>query len=171
MRAMMRCLAAAVLVPLAACGEAPGGPPQVGGQMPAYEARTLEGEPAALASLRGNPVLLNVWATWCHPCREEIPALEELHREYGPRGLEVLGVSIDQGQQQAKIREFLGEFGATYPSWHDRDNEISTSFALMGVPSTFLVGADGELLWKHVGPVKADDAELRRLIEGALTGE
>ena len=160
-------LSAALL--LAACGEAKaGGPVKVGGEAPAYAAETLDGERTALAGLRGRPVLLNVWATWCHPCRQEIPALEELHRTYAPRGLQVIGVSIDQGDQEQGIREFLQEFGASYPIWLDPDGEIQAAYSTMGVPNTFLIGPDGRLLWKHVGPVTADDAELRRLIEKSL---
>src|SRR5688500_14070242 len=93
---LVHILPAALL--LAACGDAPaGGPVKVGAEAPAYAAETLDGERAALAQMRGRPVLLNVWATWCHPCRQEVPALEQLHRTYAPRGLQVIGVSIDQG--------------------------------------------------------------------------
>lgn len=160
---------AAVALLLAACGEAPaGGPVRVGAAAPAYAAETLDGERAGLAQLRGKPVLLNVWATWCHPCRQEIPALEQLHRTYGPRGLQVIGVSIDAGDQEQGIREFLGEYGASYPVWLDPDSEITTAFSTMGVPNTFLIGPDGQVLWKHVGPVTADNAELLRLIERSL---
>ncbi len=160
-------LSAALL--LAACGDVPrGGPVQVGQAAPAYEARTLDGKPGTLAQLRGKPVLLNVWATWCHPCRQEVPALEQLHQAYGPRGLEVVGVSIDQGDQEQGIREFMREYRASYPVWLDPDGAVTTVFSTMGVPNTFLIGPDGDVLWKHVGPVKADDAELRRLIEESL---
>lgn len=161
-------LAAAALL-LAACGDAPGGGPvKVGAEAPAYAAETLDGQRMGLAQLRGKPVLLNVWATWCHPCRQEIPALEQLHRTYGPRGLQVIGVSIDAGDQQQGIREFLGEYGASYPVWLDPDSEITTAFSTMGVPNTFLIGPEGQVLWKHVGPVTADNAELLRLIERSL---
>jgi cytochrome c biogenesis protein CcmG, thiol:disulfide interchange protein DsbE len=164
---ILRTACAALL--LAACGEnAPGGPAKVGAEAPAYAAETLDGERASLALLRGRPVLLNVWATWCHPCRQEIPALEQLHQTYGARGLHVVGVSIDQGDQEQGIREFLQEYGASYAIWLDPDGEITTTYSTMGVPNTFLIGPDGTLLWKHVGPVTADDAELRALIEKSL---
>ena len=162
------CTLSTVLL-LAACGEMrQGGPVRVGDAAPAYAAETLDGERMALERLRGRPVLLNVWATWCHPCREEIPALEQLHRAYAPRGLEVVGVSIDQGGQQQAIREFLAEFGASYPIWLDPDGDIQSTYSTIGVPTTFLIGPEGKVLWRHVGPVRADDAELRRLIEESL---
>lgn len=161
-----RIILAALL--LAACGDAPGGPVKTGAEAPSYAAESLDGERTSLAQLRGRPVLLNVWATWCHPCRQEIPALEQLHQTYGPRGLHVVGVSIDQGDQEQGIREFLQEYGASYPIWLDPDGEITTAYSTMGVPNTFLIGPDGTLLWKHVGPVTADNAELRALIEKSL---
>ena len=164
---ILRTSLAAVL--LAGCGDAPGGGPvRVGKAAPAFAAETLDGERSALSQMRGKPVLLNVWATWCHPCRQEIPALEELHKAYGPRGLQVVGVSIDQGDQEQGIREFMQEYGASYPVWLDPDSEVTALFGTVGVPNTFLIGPQGEVLWKHVGPVKADDAELRRLIEESL---
>ena len=163
---ILRTACAALL--LAACGDAPGGPVKVGAEAPAFAAETLDGERASLALLRGRPVLLNVWATWCHPCRQEIPALEQLHQAYGTRGLHVVGVSIDQGDQEQGIREFLQEYGASYAVWLDPDGEITTTYSTMGVPNTFLIGPDGTLLWKHVGPVTADNAELRALIENSL---
>lgn len=154
---------------LAACGDAPaGGPVRVGNEAPAYAAETLDGHRTGLVQLRGKPVLLNVWATWCKPCQQEIPALEQLHRTYGTRGLQVIGVSIDAGDQQQAIREFVAAYGASYPIWLDPDSEVTAAFSTMGVPNTFLIGPDGQVLWKHVGPVTADNPELRRLIERSL---
>ena len=155
---------------LQACGDAARrmGAVQVGDPVPAYSARTLEGEPASLAEYEGRPVLLNVWATWCHPCREEIPALETLHGEYAPRGLSIIGVSIDQRGEERGIREFLEEYGASYPIWLDPAGDVQGTFSIVGVPTTYLIAPDGTVLWKHVGPVRADDAELRRLIEQSL---
>ena len=167
MRLPWRSGLAGVLLLSAACGDVPG-TVQVGAPAPAYAATRLEGGPASLAELRGRPVLMNVWATWCHPCREEMPALEQIHRTYAPRGLQVLGVSIDQGGQERAIRAFLAEFGVTYAQWLDPEGEVQSIYSTIGVPNTFLIAADGTLLWKHVGPLTADDPTLRGHIEGAL---
>ena len=156
-----------LLLILAACGEAPGGAPAVGRPAPEFAAVALEGaRPVSLQALRGRPVLLNVWATWCHPCRQEIPALQKIHRTR--RGLEVVGVSIDEPGQDDEIRAFLRRYGATYPIWLDPDDRVSSTFATVGVPTTFLIGADGTLLWKHVGPVSAEDPGLVRALAAAL---
>ena len=159
---------AAALV-LAACRE--GGAPRVpqgGDEAPAYAAESIDGKPVSLAGLRGSPVLLNVWATWCIPCRQELPDLQKLHEENAARGLVIVGVSVDVAGQEADVREFAREHGVTYPIWLDPQERVSSAFATVGVPTTVLIGPDGTLLWRHVGPVKADDPELRRLIEQSL---
>ncbi|HEY7767615.1 TlpA disulfide reductase family protein [Longimicrobium sp.] len=164
---MMKVLSAAVVL-LAACGDAPPGTVAVGKPAPPYVAQVLDGDRTSLADLQGRPVLLNVWATWCGPCQKEIPALEALHREYGPRGLRVVGVSIDQASEQQAIREFMQEHGVSFDVWLDPSGDVTSQFSMVGVPNTFLIGADGTLLWKKVGPVHATDNELRGLIEKSL---
>ncbi|HEX8358668.1 MAG TPA: TlpA disulfide reductase family protein [Longimicrobium sp.] len=159
---------APLLILLASCDAARGGPPAVGKPAPEFEAVALEGaRPVSLKALRGRPVLLNVWATWCHPCRQEIPALQKIHQTR--KGLEVVGVSIDEPGQDAEIRSFLRQYGATYPVWLDPDDRVASTFATVGVPTTFLIGADGTLLWKHVGPVSAEDPVLGRALDTALS--
>jgi peroxiredoxin len=151
------------------CGaEGRRGPVAVGDAAPAYAARDLDGGERSLEELRGSPVLLNAWATWCAPCRVEMPALQTLHETYGPRGLAVVGVSIDGAGEREAIREFLREFGATFSIWWDPDATLQSRFGFPGIPTTYLIGADGAVLWRHLGPVRADDARLLALIEEAL---
>lgn len=164
---MMKVLSAAVVL-LAACGDAAPGTVAVGKPAPPYVAQALDGDRTSLADLQGRPVLLNVWATWCGPCKQEIPALEALHREYGAKGLRVVGVSIDQASEQQAIREFIQEYGVSFDVWLDPSGDVTSQFSMIGVPNTFLIGPDGTLLWKKVGPVHATDAELRGLIEKSL---
>lgn len=143
-------------------------PAAVGSPAPSYEATTLAGDSVSLAELRGKVVLLNIWATWCHPCRTEIPALQEIHERYANRGLELVGVSIDARGERDAIRSFASDFGVTYPIWHDPEGRVSTTFRSIGVPSTYLIDREGELVWKHLGPVEADDASLIAALERAL---
>ncbi|MEW5927625.1 MAG: TlpA disulfide reductase family protein [Gemmatimonadota bacterium] len=169
MRAPLRAGAAALLLALAACGgEGRVAPPEVGNPAPAYAATAMSGDSVSLAALRGRVVLLNVWATWCHPCREEIPALQQLHEEYAPRGLALVGVSVDNRADRAAVADFAHEYGMTYAVWLDPDERVASTFRTLGVPSTFLIGRDGTILWKHVGPVNAQDPELVRLLGEAL---
>lgn len=151
------------------CGEqGPRPPSSVGERAPAYAAEALSGDSVSLEQLRGKVVLLNVWATWCDPCREEIPALQELHEAHADEGLRVVGVSVDAEGEQESVRSFAKEFGMTYDVWLDPDQRVSDIFRLRGVPSTFLIGPEGELLWKHLGPVRTDDPALQSALRQAL---
>lgn len=155
-----------------ACGggdAAPATKLAVGAPAPAYSAFKMDGTPVALADLKGEAVLLNVWATWCKPCREEIPALDSLHREFGPRGFRVVGVSIDVITDTTEIAGFARELGASYDLWLDPDDKVSTTFRAIGVPSTALIDRNGVLRWRHMGPVRANDPALRALLDSVLT--
>lgn len=140
----------------------------VGAPAPAYEATTLDGAPVSLADQRGQVVLLNIWATWCKPCRQEIPALDTLFRRHAAEGLVVAGVSIDVQGDARSIGGFARDLGASYPLWHDPDDRVSTTFLAIGVPASYLIGRDGTLRWRHVGPVTADDAALTGALRTAL---
>ena len=122
----------------------------------------------SLASLRGKVVLLNIWATWCHPCRAEIPELRALHERYQSRGLELVGVSVDGEGNDDVIREFMKEFSMNFSVWRDPDERVSTRFLTIGVPTTFLIDRQGVLRWKHIGPMAKNDSTLRIAVEHAL---
>lgn len=149
-------------------GSTPAPSGQLGATAPNLEAKTLDGAPVSLASLAGSPVLLNVWATWCHPCREEIPVLEALHRRYEPKGLRIVGVTIDDAGAGPDIRSFADEFGVTYAIWHDADQRVMPAFNVIGVPTTFLIGRGGKVLWRKTGEVKAGDPGLAAALDSAL---
>lgn len=117
----------------------------VGSTAPAFAARTLEAtpRPRTLADYKGKVVLLNVWATWCAPCREEMPSMQALYRDFAPRGFEIVAVSIDQAGDEQKVRDFVQEFGLTFDVLHDPAGEIQRIYATTGVPENFVIGADG----------------------------
>ncbi|MGA0920709.1 MAG: TlpA family protein disulfide reductase [Gemmatimonadaceae bacterium] len=156
------------LAALAGCGAPERAAVAIGAPAPAYAAQTVDGSPIALADRRGTVVLLNIWATWCKPCREEIPALETLFQQYGPTGFEVIGVSIDAPSEAARLRPFVTELGASYPLWHDPDDRVSSTFLALGVPASYLIDRDGVLRWRHMGPVRADDPTLIAALRTAL---
>ncbi|MBX3173876.1 MAG: TlpA family protein disulfide reductase [Gemmatimonadaceae bacterium] len=140
----------------------------IGQPAPAYAASQMDGSPVTLADHRGEVVLLNIWATWCKPCRQEIPALDSLYAEFAARGLVVAGVSIDVIDDTARIQGFARDLGATYPLWLDPDDRVSTTFRAIGVPATFLVDRNGVLRWRKMGAVHASDAGLRAVLDSAL---
>jgi len=160
-----------VALGVAACGgQREGGPPrvEVGLPAPSYYATTLRGDSVSLQTYRGKVVLLNVWATWCHPCRDEIPELRELHMQYAGRGLELIGVSVDADGNDKGIREFMKEFEMTYPVWRDPGERISSQFLVIGVPATFLIDKEGVLRWRKTGPIQPSDTTLTNAIERAI---
>lgn len=171
----MRSALVITLLAVAACGPSSGegaadnGRVDVGLPVPAYRTVSLSGDSVSLADQQGKVVLLNIWATWCHPCRDEIPALREIHAKYRERGLELVGVSVDAEGADENIREFMKEFEMTYPVWLDPAERISAQFLTIGVPTTFLIDRGGVLRWRKTGPVHADDPTLARAIEQALS--
>jgi cytochrome c biogenesis protein CcmG, thiol:disulfide interchange protein DsbE len=164
-------LAATVLLAsgaLAGCGNAAERfrPVAVGEPVPAVAVRTLGGDSARVGP--GEPLtLVNVWATWCVPCQREFGDLERLHRAYGGRGLRVLAVSIDKGSDE-DVREFAREHGATFVIGRDPEDDVRTQFQSIGVPESYLVAADGRLLWRQFGAFPEGAAAARAAVERAL---
>jgi peroxiredoxin len=120
-------------------------PVGVGFRAPEFEAKSLS-DPTRVGRLsdyRGSVVLLNVWATWCDPCRREMPSIEKLYQELGPKGFRVVAVSIDDGGAAADIREFAREHGLTFDILHDPTGAIQLVYQLIGVPESFLIDQDG----------------------------
>jgi thiol-disulfide isomerase/thioredoxin len=129
-------------------------PVAVGSRAPDFRAAVVQatvppragGDPAArsLADYKGQVVLVNIWATWCGPCRDEIPSLQALYRDYAPRGFRVLAVSVDEGAGSApKVRDFMRGFGVTFDVLHDPEGLIQKTYQTTGVPENFVIGADG----------------------------
>jgi cytochrome c-type biogenesis protein len=159
-------LAAAGLI--LACNAEPPSRVEIGMEAPSYAARNLTGDSVSLAVLRGKPVLLNVWATWCLPCKEEIPYLESLHGKHAAQGLQIVGVSVDARGDEAKISDFAQDFGMTYPIWRDPDERVNSRFLAIGVPSTYLIDRDGILRWKHLGTLRATTPGFTAALEQVL---
>jgi len=165
-------LAALLVSTLTACAPSSdtpaGGRVDVGLPVPNYRAVTITGDSVGLTEQRGKVVLFNIWATWCHPCRDEIPELRSLHERYNDRGLEVVGVSVDAQGAEDNVREFMSEFRMHYPVWLDPDERVSTQFLAPGVPATYLIDRRGVLRWRKTGPILPGDTALVGAIERAL---
>jgi peroxiredoxin len=156
---------------LGACGATPREEaPVVGAHAPGYAATTLAGDSVRLAQLAGRPVLLNIWATWCPPCREEMPGLERLSKELGPEGLRVVGVSVDAKGDDDAVRDFLRENGITFTILRDPDARVSEAFRTTGVPETFLIGRDGVILDHWIGRIDPASEKVRHAVHRALEG-
>ena len=159
-------LVAAIGLAALGCGEARR--VEVGHPAPRYVATTLAGDSASTAALTGKVVLLNIWATWCAPCRQEIPFLESVYKKHAADGLEIVGVSVDARGQDAEIREFAKEFGMTYPIWRDPDERVQSLFLALGVPASYLIDRSGVLRWRRLGVVDETDSTFTRALQDAL---
>ena len=140
----------------------------VGEMMPAYAALNLDGSKFDLAAKRDKVVLLNVWATWCGPCVYEIPELQLLHEKYASRGVEVIGVSVDQSEAQL-VREFVAEQKKmTYPIVHDADGRIADMLQTTVLPTSVIIDRAGKIVWKKYGAIMPGDEELTKALDAAL---
>ncbi len=135
---------------------------------PSFSAKDLGGAAVSLADLEGEVVLLNVWATWCTPCRQEIPELQALHEEHGDEGLHVVGVTVDSRSAESQVHDFIERFGMTYEVWWDPDQTAVSTFGAMGVPLTVLIDREGRIAWRHLGAFQRGDPELIRAVESSL---
>jgi cytochrome c biogenesis protein CcmG, thiol:disulfide interchange protein DsbE len=120
-------------------------PVAVGSEAPPFTAATLDAQPKprTLADYKGQVVLVNVWATWCGPCRHEMPSMQALYEDFAPRGFKIAAVSIDDAGTEQRVREFAQEFGLTFDILHDPSGSIQQIYQTTGVPENFLIGADG----------------------------
>jgi cytochrome c biogenesis protein CcmG/thiol:disulfide interchange protein DsbE len=116
---------------------------------PPFELLRFDGGTLALSSLRGKYVLVNFWASWCIPCRDEAPLLERAWREYRDRGLVVVGVNIQDLEPEA--RKFIAEFQVSYPNVRDRDGRVSRAYGTTGVPESFFIDREGRVVRKFPG--------------------
>ena len=142
---------------------------RIGAAAPELHAFTIEppGEPRRIGDYRGQVILLNVWATWCPPCREEMPSMQALYEALQGRGLRVVAVSIDDPGSEEDIREFTREQALTFEILHDPASAIMDDYDVGGVPQTFLIDRAGKI--RYVSFV-ADwrTVENRRRVEKVL---
>lgn len=142
---------------------------EVGDIMPAYSAHRMDGQPFALTSEKGNVVLVNLWATWCGPCRMEIPELEKLHQRYSSRGFKVIGVSVDEGDA-APVKQFVADEKITYPIVLDPEGKLANVLQTTVLPTSFILDRNGKILWRQVGALMPDEvAAVESVIDKALT--
>jgi thiol-disulfide isomerase/thioredoxin len=143
---------------------------EVGDPMPSYVAAYLDGKPLNLANEKGSVVFLNVWATWCGPCRFETPELQTLQNQYAASGLKVIGVSVDEGDR-AEVKTFVAEQKITYPIAVDPEGRIATLLQTTVLPTSLLIDRDGKIVWRQIGAVMPNDAKLKAAVEKAVAAK
>ncbi len=134
---------------VAACGSST--PTVEEGQAAGFELITYDGRQLSLGGLDGQAVVLNFWATWCTPCRTEMPHFESTYREYKQRGVVFVGVAMADDPELSK--SFLRELNITYPNGPDDDSEISSRYGVVGLPTTVFIGRDGKVARTWAGAI------------------
>jgi len=122
---------------------------QVGAPAPDFQLQDLNGKTVSLSSLRGSPVMLNFWATWCPPCREEMPFIQQIYEEWSDRGLVLL--AVDMGESPARVESFLQSYNLSLPVLMDIRQDVAGQYGIMGIPTTFFIDKDGILQNRKVG--------------------
>ena len=142
----------------------------IGAAAPAFTVATIGGDSARIGGSARQPVtLVNVWATWCGPCKAEFPELQALHTTFAPKGLRVVAISIDT-EADSVVSASAKSMGATFAIGRDPDDQVRGRFAAVGIPESWLIAADGKLLWRHSGAIAPGDEGVRSAIISALAG-
>jgi cytochrome c biogenesis protein CcmG/thiol:disulfide interchange protein DsbE len=128
--------------------------PLAGKRASDFALETFDGRRISLSQFRGHPVVLNFWASWCIPCRAEMPYFERIYREYRDRGVVFVGLAVQDDPQAAQ--DFLLALGVTYPTGMDRRNDAATSYSLVGLPTTIFITPEATVAKRWNGPVSED---------------
>ncbi len=126
----------------------------------------LSGKRISLKGLRGKVVFLNFWATWCIPCRQEMPTMEKLHREFKEHGLEVVAINFREGKKE--VRKFFDELGLTFTALLDKEGKVSEEYGAWSIPLTYFINRKGEFVGKVVGSREWDSPEAKAFFRGLL---
>jgi peroxiredoxin len=142
----------------------------IGSAAPEFSAKTLDIAPKVrtLADYKGQVVVLNIWATYCIPCRTEMPSIESVYQDLGRKGLKVVAVSVDQSNYEQQIRDFVKEYKLSFEILYDESGAIQSLYRTTGVPETFVIGRDGVIHKKWIGAEDWNSAGNRRLLEQLL---
>lgn len=141
----------------------------IGKAAPVFELKDLEGKKVSLSDFKGKVILLNFWATWCAPCKAEMPSLENLYKNLKGKGLVVIGVSVDNSE--TTVRSFVKEKGITFPILLDKGKEVSfDDYGVIGLPVTFLIDRKGVIVEKVFGERQWDSEEIKEKIKRLLEG-
>ncbi|MDQ0970990.1 peroxiredoxin [Neobacillus niacini] len=125
---------------------------KVGAKAPDFELRTLAGDTVKLSDFRGKKVMLNFWATWCPPCKAEMPAMEEFHKETGD-DVVILAVNIDP---HLDVKAFVDENGITFPIPLDAEDKVNETYQVLSIPTTYFIDTNGNIGNKYIGAMNLD---------------
>ncbi len=122
----------------------------VGDKAPDFTLQTVSGEKVKLSDYKGKKVFLNFWATWCPPCKEEMPHMQSFYEEK-PEHVEILAVNFEESQQ--RITDFTDQYGLTFPVLMDKEGKVSEAYEIYTIPTTYVLNEDGTVSQKIIGPM------------------
>ncbi len=140
--------------------------PQKGFSAPAFTLKDLDGKPVTLSDYHGKAVLINLWATWCPPCQQEMPTIEKFYQQYQGQGFVVLGVNATYQDDPTKVAPFIQKYHISFPILLDDENKVASLYSLQNLPTSFFVGRNGVIQDIVVGPLS--EAQLRTDLETIL---
>ncbi len=140
----------------------------LGSSVSDYGLQTLEGSPVDLTSLAGSVSLVNLWATWCIPCRAEMPHLDALAQNYKDRGLRVIGISLDAPNRKPRVLKFVEDHTLGFEIWVDSKGKGMSHFSDPSLPTNLLIDREGRVVWRRTGPIAEHDPELVEALEDHL---
>jgi cytochrome c biogenesis protein CcmG/thiol:disulfide interchange protein DsbE len=159
---MRRHIPIVALVAAVSLGNQAAAAPKIGEPAPAVTAKTLDGQAFDLAKLRGHVVVVNVWATWCAPCRAEMPAIDAVYRRLHDRGLEVIGLSADKPRDKGKVRQVMADF--SYPAALADQTRAAGLTATSSLPVTYVIDRVGRMSAVVAGGPALTQAALEALV-------
>ena len=142
--------------------------PAIGTDLPVMTLAKLDGTASDLRHETGKVLLVNLWATWCGPCRAEIPDLEAVHNQYKGQNFEVVGISVDTSGTEQSVRDFVAEQKMTYPVLLDPEGKSIEVFKTSVIPTSVLVDRNGKVVWFQRGTVDPGDTEFKTALQAAL---
>jgi peroxiredoxin len=159
---LKRCAMAAIV--LASTAFAAGG--DTGGPAPSFSLTTLSGQPSGLAAYKGQVVMVNFWATWCGPCQQEMPLLDQMYKKYKPAGFTLIGVNVDK--ETPAVKELLTRKPVSFPVLLDPANQVSKAYHVDEMPSSVIIDRKGQIRYVHRGYKPGDENDyqdrIRQLI-------
>ncbi|SET72496.1 Peroxiredoxin [Salinibacillus kushneri] len=127
---------------------------KVGDHAPDFELTTLTGEAKTLSDYRGKPVMVNFWASWCGPCRSEMPAMQKVYEE---QNINILAVNLTSTEiRKQDVPDFVDEFGLSFPILLDKELNVGTKYQIQPIPTSFFINSEGIISYKHTGPLNEE---------------
>jgi len=153
-------LSVSLALPVAA-GTAANGQPA-----PAFDLPSRDGKDVSLAQYKGDVVMINFWASWCGPCRQEMPLLEDIYKKYNKLGFTLIGVNVEPDSKAAD--DWLKATPVTFPVGYDKDSKVSQMFKVSGMPTTVIIDRKGNLRYRHVSYKPGDEGEYLNTIRAMI---